>query len=251
MSGSGQEDNRIAGEGPRDSEICSSVSPPTAAAGDVEPLVRQRVRMRFAKEGDLRLIGHRDLVRTIERAFRRAGLRLGMSQGFHPKPRMSFPSALAVGIAGADEVMEVEWSENYTVEELQRRLASHGVPGLDFRSIELLPPGAAKARVRSTGWEIPVPQERLAETAASVNRLWAETTAAPTPEPAPAAGAGQPTAPAQSLESLALESGVLRVRLRAGPQGAANPRGVLAALGLGDLEQAGIHLTRSSVELEP
>ncbi len=62
----------------------------------------------------MRLIGHRDLARAIERTFRRAGLRLGMSQGFHPKPRMSFPSALAVGIAGVDEVMEVEWAEEYT-----------------------------------------------------------------------------------------------------------------------------------------
>ena len=36
-------------------------------------MVRQRVRIRFAKQGDLRLIGHRDLMRTWERLFRRAG----------------------------------------------------------------------------------------------------------------------------------------------------------------------------------
>ena len=54
-------------------------------------MVRQRVRIRFRKQGDLRLIGHRDLVRCLERLFRRAGLPLGMSEGFHPKPRMSFP----------------------------------------------------------------------------------------------------------------------------------------------------------------
>jgi hypothetical protein len=30
-------------------------------------MVRQRARIRFAKQGELRLIGHRDLVRTIER----------------------------------------------------------------------------------------------------------------------------------------------------------------------------------------
>ena len=62
--------------------------------------IRQRVRIRFRKSGDLRLIGHRDLVRAWERAFRRAALPLGMSEGFHPKPRMSIPAALGLGIEG-------------------------------------------------------------------------------------------------------------------------------------------------------
>ena len=38
-----------------------------------EPKVRQRVRIRFCKQGDLRLMGHRDLARLLERLFRRAG----------------------------------------------------------------------------------------------------------------------------------------------------------------------------------
>jgi hypothetical protein len=74
-------------------------------------MVRLRVRVRFSKQGDLRLIGHRDLMRCFERLFRRAGLRLRFSEGFHPKPRMTFPLALAVGIEGTDEVMELELAE--------------------------------------------------------------------------------------------------------------------------------------------
>ena len=61
---------------------------------------RQRVRMRFRKEGDLRLISHRDLLTAIERLFRRIGLKLSMSGGFHPRPRISFPLSLALGIRG-------------------------------------------------------------------------------------------------------------------------------------------------------
>ena len=45
-------------------------------------------------------------MRCLERLFRRAGLALSFSEGFHPKPRMTFPLALAVGIEGVDEVME-------------------------------------------------------------------------------------------------------------------------------------------------
>ncbi len=68
--------------------------------------VRQKLRIRFRKTGDLRLISHRDLARAFERLFRRADLPLAMSQGFHPHARINFPSALALGIQGEDEVVE-------------------------------------------------------------------------------------------------------------------------------------------------
>ena len=50
-------------------------------------------------------------MRSLERLFRRAGLSLGMSEGYRPKPRMNFPLALAVGIEGRREVMELELNE--------------------------------------------------------------------------------------------------------------------------------------------
>ena len=83
----------------------------------------------FRKQGDLRLIGHRDLMRCLERLFRRAGLALGMSQGFHPKPRMTFPLALAVGIEGDDEVMELELTEPPAADELLRAAGAAGPAG--------------------------------------------------------------------------------------------------------------------------
>src|SRR5262245_28393195 len=109
--------------------------------------IRHRLRIRFRKEDDLRLISHRDLLRTLERLFRRANLPLGMSEGFHPKPRMSFPSALAVGIAGTDEVMELELCQELTADEVRAALDPHMPPGLHFNRIEVLPAGAKKAQV--------------------------------------------------------------------------------------------------------
>ena len=63
-------------------------------------MVRTRLRIRFRKQGDLRLIGHHDLVHAWERLLRRAGLKLRMSQGFHQRPKLSFPSALSIGLFG-------------------------------------------------------------------------------------------------------------------------------------------------------
>ena len=98
-------------------------------------MIRQRIRIRFSKTGDLRLISHRDLVRVWERLFRRAALRLSMSEGFHPKAKLNFPSALGLGIAGLDEVMEVEIEEPADVEQLRRRLEPLCPPGLEILQI--------------------------------------------------------------------------------------------------------------------
>ncbi len=127
------------------------------SGGKLERMVRLRVRIRFCKQDDLRLIGHRDLMRCFERLFRRASVPLGMSQGFHPKPRMTFPLPLAVGIEGADEVMELELAESRSAEDLLARLKSQAPRGLTPLSVEILPPGAKKAHARSASYEVPVP----------------------------------------------------------------------------------------------
>jgi radical SAM-linked protein len=216
-----------------------------AAAGKREPMVRQRARICFCKRGDFRLIGHRDLARSLERLFRRAGLRLEMSQGFHPKPRMSFPSALALGIEGRSEVMELELAESASAEDLHKRLAAHAVPGLSFPSVQILAPGTKKAQLRSATYEMPIPAERCGETAGRIRRLMA---AAACPVERPGGGPAVDVRP--FLEELTLQDGALRMRLLASRQRSAGPRDVLSALGLSDLELEGFPLARTAVELQ-
>ena len=104
-------------------------------------MTRQRVRIRFGKLGDLRLIGHRDLMRTWERLFRRAGVTLCMTEGFHPKPKMMFPSALAVGIEGTDESLEIELPDEHDPAALATLLRSQAPPGLVIHGAEPLEGG--------------------------------------------------------------------------------------------------------------
>jgi radical SAM-linked protein len=208
--------------------------------------IRQRVRVRFRKQADLRLISHRDLVRTWERLFRRAGLRLSLSEGFHPKARMSFPSALGLGIAGLDEVMEFELAEYVPAEPLRQRLAAQAPAGLAITDLQLLAPGQRKAQIRRTAYQLPIPEARRASLAAEVQRLQTE--------PARWVTRDQRQAPFDLkalLESLAYREGVLTFRLQADGQVGVRPREVLAALGVADLEQSGFDLTRTAVELTP
>ncbi len=70
-----------------------------------------RVRLRFAKRGDLRLISHHDLMRCLERMLRRAALPVAHSRGFNPRPKATFALALALGIEGCREVLDLDLDE--------------------------------------------------------------------------------------------------------------------------------------------
>jgi radical SAM-linked protein len=209
-------------------------------------MVRHRVRIRFCKQGDLRLIGHRDLLRCMERWFRRAALPLARSEGFHPKPRMSFPLALALGIEGTDEVMELELREPLGGEEIARRLAPCAPPGLGVRSVEVLAEGRKKARVRSVTYEARLDRSAGEGLAARIERLLG---AAAWPVERPG-GRGRVDLRAD-LEALAWDGRTLSMRLRADGPRRAGPRDVLAALGLEDPQHEAVRLVRTAVEIEP
>jgi radical SAM-linked protein len=86
------------------------------------PAERLRYRVLFSKMGDLRWLSHLDLMRTLQRAFKRAGVSVSYSQGYHPAPLMSFGPALAVGIEGAAEFFDFESSAVLDTSATQERL---------------------------------------------------------------------------------------------------------------------------------
>lgn len=129
-------------------------------AGGGQP-IRIRYRIRFSKTGLLRWISHRDLARLWERLLRRSQLKLSMSEGFHPKPRIGFPSALALGQGGIDEVVELELAESLTAGELLTRLSADDQPGLQIRSVQRMPSGTGKAKLDRTEYVISTPDPEL------------------------------------------------------------------------------------------
>lgn len=67
-----------------------------------------RVRFRFSKQGKVRFTSHRDVARIWERAFRRAGIAVAYSQGFSPRPKLSFGLALSTGHESEAEYLDVD-----------------------------------------------------------------------------------------------------------------------------------------------
>ena len=73
-----------------------------------ETPVRTHVRVRYAKEGRLVALSHLEVMHAVLRSVRRAGLPVAFSQGYHPKPRISFGPALPVGVSSTAEFLDLE-----------------------------------------------------------------------------------------------------------------------------------------------
>ena len=72
-----------------------------------------KVRLQYAKEGEMRFIGHLDVTRAFDRAIRQARIPIAYSQGFHPHPKASFGPPLALGIESLAEYVDLQLSEPY------------------------------------------------------------------------------------------------------------------------------------------
>lgn len=94
-----------------------------------------RIRINFSKTELLRYTSHLDLHRSWERTFRRAGLPIVYSKGFHPQPKINLASALPLGITSECEILDV-WFENYVEVDTIKDLTINALPpGIEINSI--------------------------------------------------------------------------------------------------------------------
>jgi radical SAM-linked protein len=206
--------------------------------------IRHRVRLRFAKQREFRFTSHRDLVRALERTFRRAGLRLSMSEGFHPKPRMSFPLALALGVVGQEEVMELELAEPRSVPELLDLLNEHAPSGLSFHAGFALPPGDRNARVGRATYRMPIPAHRRADLEQRIEHFLAGPSYCVVRQDRGVTVDIRPL-----VEALRLVDDALEMTVSVTQQRTARPREILEAMQVADLEGDVGPLVRTRVEL--
>src|SRR5216684_1767669 len=96
--------------------------------GGSHGMVCQKVRIRFRKTGNLRLISHHDLMRCFERMLRRAALPFHSTAGFNPKPRLIFAMPLPLGISGSQEIVELELDQEMPLEEVHAALVRQAPP---------------------------------------------------------------------------------------------------------------------------
>lgn len=66
-----------------------------------------RLRVEYSRTGRLALLSHLEITHALERMVRRAGLPFALTQGFSPHMRISFGSALPVGIGSTCEIFDL------------------------------------------------------------------------------------------------------------------------------------------------
>jgi radical SAM-linked protein len=98
-------------------------------------------RLAYSKEGLIKFISHLDLIRLWQRAFRRAGLSVKVSQGFSPHPLISFGPPLPVGVAGRRELLDVTLTDGIDPARLQEGLQSALPEGIRVNEVRIIRSG--------------------------------------------------------------------------------------------------------------
>lgn len=220
-----------------------------------------RLRLIFGKQGPLRFLSHRDLLRILPRMFRRAEVELAFSRGYNPIPRMIFSPALALGMAADEEVVDIDVLLPRSREDLAgllsdeeraamgvdvvRRIRDAAPPGLVIVSGTLLEPGAVKLPklIEAADYAVSLEPDQLAVAAETVARRLAEgeLTVQRAVHKKKRGGKRRPIrkgeAPVERtidvreyLMDAAVEDGALTFRLRVGNDGGVRPREVVEAL---------------------
>lgn len=98
-----------------------------------------KIRVKMAKGEAVRFISHLDLAGAVEKAVRRASLPVALSEGFTPRLKISFASALALGCTSEGEYVDFELREYLAAPEFMRRLNETLPPAIAILAAQPIP----------------------------------------------------------------------------------------------------------------
>lgn len=104
-----------------------------------------KIRIKYAKTGVLRYIGHLDVMRYFQKAIRRAGLDVAYSQGYSPHQLITFAAPLGLGVTSEGEYFDAEMNSVTTSEDMVQRLNSVMASGMWIQDMVALNEGAKTA----------------------------------------------------------------------------------------------------------
>jgi len=119
-----------------------------------------RYRLRYGKTGPMSLRGHLDFINVIARVFRRARLPLYYTEGFSPRPLVSFGPALGLGLQSVAEYADVALTIEIGGAELRERFAAASEPGLTLFGARRLSDGepSLAKRIDSVDYLVALPE---------------------------------------------------------------------------------------------
>lgn len=200
----------------------------------------ERILFRFTKGAPVRYVGHLDLMRVFDRVFRRSGFPVAYSQGFNPRPRMSFASALTLGATSNGELCQCDLASDLSpaeVSEATERLRGQLPPGIEVMEVWPIPLEKRNPyiQVMAAEYELTLVGE---DAGGRMHQFLTE-------------GPGIPQALECALETA--DQGLLRLRLPVGERGGVRIRDLIAELeaALPGVRITHLHRTRLWCEQDP
>uniref|UniRef100_A0A7C4MMX9 TIGR03960 family B12-binding radical SAM protein n=1 Tax=Desulfatirhabdium butyrativorans TaxID=340467 RepID=A0A7C4MMX9_9BACT len=109
------------------------------------------VVLRYTKTGSARFLGHLEVYNLFCRAFRRSGVSVEFSEGFHPKPKLSFDEALPIGLASMCETFRASVDADTDCNTLVERLNHALIEGIRIIGCEPAIPASKGQKTQSNG----------------------------------------------------------------------------------------------------
>jgi radical SAM family uncharacterized protein/radical SAM-linked protein len=135
----------------------------------------QRLRVWFGKQGNMALTSHLDLIRLFDRVVRRASLPIAFTGGFHPMPRISLATALALGATSSGEIADFELTVPVEVDTFREQLAREMPTDIPIYNVEQIDLKASAATQLLESAEYLITVAALAETTPIQWQDWIDT----------------------------------------------------------------------------
>lgn len=115
-----------------------------------------KIRVKFAKLGVVRFIGHLDFMRYFQKAFRRTDINVLYSKGFNPHMIMSFAQPLGVGVQSYGDYFDVEVDDSENISTMKDKLNAVMAEGVEVIDVIKLPDNSinAMASVAASGYDL-------------------------------------------------------------------------------------------------
>ena len=131
---------------------------------DIPPLVTPRkIRIKFAKGGDLIYISHLDLNRTMTRAIVRARIPVKYTEGFNPRPKLVFATPLSVGCASECEYLDIKIDREMSCDDIKEKLSAQVPSGIDI--LDVYEPDTKFTDILYSLYEIKIKDSQISESA--------------------------------------------------------------------------------------
>ena len=98
-----------------------------------------RYLTKFTKEENIKFISHLDVLKTIQKNIRRAGLPVEFSQGFNPHMNTSIAQPLSVGVHSSGEYMDMVLTTEVDEKEIIDKLNLTAPSGIKYISALAIP----------------------------------------------------------------------------------------------------------------